>query len=118
MKETIGIRLTELASPHVAFFFSEAQTEEYPYAVYSSDVTPAYTKDGIHHYEATVTVTVYGKDLDVVNPIAEAIDSAIKAEMNDGQYASRQISESSECVEEVWSREMTYTIKQYRYGRI
>ena len=40
-KETIGIRLTELASQFVSFFFSEAQTEEYPYAVYTSSVTPS-----------------------------------------------------------------------------
>lgn len=114
MKETIGIRLTELASEYVNFFFSEAQTEEYPYAVYTSSVTPVYTKDGIHHYEASVTVTVYAKELETVNPIAEHIASAIRNDMNDGQYFSRQLSDSSDCSDEVWSREMSFTIKQYR----
>lgn len=114
MKETIGVRLTELASQYVSFYFSEAQTEEYPYAVYTSSVTPIYTKDGIHHYEASVTVTVYAKDLDVVNPIADAISSAISDDMNDGQYFSRQLSDESDCSDEVWSREMSFTIKQYR----
>lgn len=113
-KETIGIRLTELASQHVSFFFSEAQTEDYPYAVYSSAVTPIYTKDGIHHYEASVTVTVYAQDLDTINPIAEAILADVRDNMNDGQYFSRQLSDSSDCVDEVWSREMSFTIKQYR----
>ena len=114
MKETIGVRLTELASQYVSFYFSEAQTEEYPYAVYTSSVTPVYTKDGIHHYEASVAVTVYAKDLDVVNPIADAISSAIRDDMNDGQYFSRQLSDESDCSDEVWLREMSFTIKQYR----
>lgn len=114
MKETIGVRLTELASQYVSFYFSEAQTEEYPYAVYTSSVTPVYTKDGIHHYESSVAVTVYAKDLDVVNPIADAISSAISNDMNDGQYFSRQLSDDSDCSDEVWSREMSFTIKQYR----
>lgn len=114
MKETIGIKLTELASPHVPFFFSEAQTEEYPYAVYTSSVTPVYTKDGIHHYESSVVITVYDNDLEVVNPIAENILEAVKNGMNNGQYASRQMSDNTDCTEEVWSREMSFTIKQYR----
>ena len=113
-KETIGIRLTELASQFVSFYFSEAQTEDYPYAVYASSVTPIYTKDGIHHYEASVTVTVYAQDLETINPIAEQIASAVRNDMNDGQYFSRQLSDSSDCSDEVWSREMSFTIKQYR----
>ena len=112
-KETIGIRLTELASQYVSFFFSEAQTEVYPYAVYSSSVTPVYTKDGIHHYEASVTVTVYAQDLDTINPIAEQIAAAVRNDMNDGQYFSRQLSDNSECSDEIWSREMRFTIKQF-----
>lgn len=114
MKETIGIKLTELASPHVSFFFSEAQTEEYPYAVYTSSVTPVYTKDGIHHYESSVVITVFANDLEVVNPIAENILEAIKNGMNNSQYASRQISDNTDCTAEVWSRELSFTIKQYR----
>lgn len=114
MNETIGIKLTELASPHVPFFFSEAQTEEYPYAVYTSAVTPVYTKDGIHHYESSVVITVYANDLEVVNPIADNILDAVKNGMNNGQYASRQVSDYADCTEEVWSREMSFIIKQYR----
>lgn len=114
MKDTIGIRLTELASQHVEFYFSEAQTENYPYAVYEAPSTPVYTKDGIHHYEAAVTVTVYDKALERVNEIAEQIISDIMGSMNDGQYASRMNADTTYCTDEVWSREMSFTIKQYR----
>ena len=91
----------------------KAQTEEYPYAVYTSSITPIYTKDGIHHYEAQVSVVVYANDLETVNPIAEQIAAAIRTDMNDGQYSSRQLSDSSDCSDEIWSREMSFTIKQY-----
>ena len=114
MKETIGIRLTELASQYVSIFLSEAQTETYPYAVYTSNVSPVYTKSGIHHYEASVIVTVYAKDLEVVNPIAEAIREAVNSDMNVAPYASRQFSDVSDCLDEIWSRELSFTIKQYR----
>lgn len=114
MKESIGIRLTELASQHVEFYFSEAQTEEYPYAVYTSSPLPVYTKDGIHHYEASVAVTVYGKDLQQVNGITDAIANDVAIGMNDGQYASRMLTDRTDCSDEVWSREVSYTIKQYR----
>lgn len=114
MKETIGIRLTELASKHVEFYFSEAQTEEYPYAVYTSSPSPVYTKDGIHHYEATVAVTVYDKILDRANSIAESIIKDVMSGMNGDQYASRMTGDTTDCTDEVWSREMTFTIKQYQ----
>lgn len=114
MKETIGIRLTELASEYVDLYFAEAQTEEYPYAVYTSSVTPVFTKDGVHHYEASVVVSVYAKELDKVNAIAGHILGAVVNYMNDGQYASRQLSDNTDCTDEVWSREMSFTIKQYR----
>lgn len=113
MKETIGIRLTELASEYVDLYFAEAQTEEYPYAVYTSSVSPFMTKDGVHHYEASVVVTVYAKELEKVNAIAGHILGAVANYMNDGQYASRQLSDNTDCTDEVWSREMSFTIKQY-----
>lgn len=114
MKETIGIRLAELASPYVDFYFAEAQAEDYPYAVYTSSVTPVYTKDGIHHYESSVTVSIYAKELDIVNTIADQIGFAVSHNMNDGKYASRKLSDNTDCVGEVWSRDMNFTIKQYR----
>ena len=114
MKDTIGIRLTELASQHVDFYFSEAQTEEYPYAVYTAPSVPVYTKDGIHHYESTVTIIVYDTDLQRVNGIADAIANDIAMHMNGGQYASRMMNDATDCSDEVWSRELSYTIKQYR----
>lgn len=114
MKETIGVRLTELASQFANFYFSEAEEEKYPYAVYDMTVTPIYTKDGIHHYEASVNVEVYAKELSVCDSIADNIDKAIADNMRSGQYGSFKLSDNKECSEEIWSRTMSYTIKQFR----
>lgn len=114
MEETIGIKVTEIASRYVDFYLAEAEVEAYPYAVYTSSVTPFYTKDGIHHYESSVVITIYAQDLDTVDGIARSIHADITAQMRNGQYGSRLTSNYPDCVEDVWSRELTYTIKQYR----
>ena len=114
MKETIGIRLTEILSRHVDFYLAEAETEDYPYAVYSSDITPVYSKDGIHHYQAIVTITVYAKDLDAVNPICDKIKSSIDDAMTQNGYAARLTRDTPDCFEGIWSRALDYTINQYQ----
>lgn len=113
MTESIGIRINELASRFVDVYLSEAETEEYPYAVYTSSVTPTYTKDGIARYQSELTLTVYAKDLDVINPIAEQIRAVIADQMSGGKYSSRQTRDNSDCTDGVWSRELTYIINQY-----
>lgn len=114
MKETIGIRLNELISKYVDIYLAEAETEEYPYAVYTSDITPVYVKDGIHHYQADVVITVYAKDLDIINPIVDKILDAVAADMSGGKFSARLTRDHSDCMDGVWSRELNYTINQYQ----
>lgn len=114
MKETIGIRLNELISKYVDIYLAEAETEEYPYAVYTSDITPVYVKDGIHHYQADVVITVYAKDLDIINPIVDNILDAVAADMSGGKFSARLTRDHSDCMDGVWSRELNYTINQYQ----
>lgn len=114
MKETIGIRLNELISKYVDIYLAEAETEEYPYAVYTSDITPVYVKDGIHHYQTDVVITVYAKDLDVINPIVDKILDAVAADMSGGKFSARLTRDHSDCMDGVWSRELNYTINQYK----
>lgn len=113
MRETIGIRLTELASQYVDIYLAEAEDDRLPYAVYSSDVTPVYTKDGVHHYEASVTITVYHMDLDKCDGIADSIIEAVQQHMRGGTYGSLLLADHRDCSEGVWTRELSYTIKQY-----
>lgn len=114
MKETMGIRLNELISKYVDIYLAEAETEEYPYAVYTSDITPVYVKDGIHHYQADVVITVYAKDLDIINPIVDNILDAVAADMSGGKFSARLTRDHSDCMDGVWSRELNYTINQYQ----
>lgn len=114
MKETIGIKLNEIASQFVAFSLAEAETESYPYAVYTTDIAPTYTKDGVHHYDATVTLTVYALDLDTADYLADGINAAIIEQMRGDAYSARLMSSRPDCVEGIWSRELSYTIRQFR----
>lgn len=114
MKESIGTKVNEIGSRYVDFYLAEAETEGYPYAVYTNSVTPFHTKDGIHHYESNVVITIYALDLDKADRIAEQIHAAITAEMRSGQFSSRLTSSYPDCVEGIWSRELSYTIKQFR----
>lgn len=113
MKETIGIELTRLASQFINIYLAEAEEENYPYAVYTLDVTPFYTKDGIHHYEAFVSLTVYDKDLDSCDHISDSIDAAIIENMTHRPYVSLKTRDNKDCEEGIWSRTMDYTIKQF-----
>lgn len=113
MTESIGIKINELASRFVDVYLAEAETEEYPYAVYTSSVVPVYTKDGVQRYQAEVTIIIYAKDLDIINPIASDIQQAIASHMSGGQYSSRQLRDYSDCTDGVWSRELLFTINQY-----
>lgn len=113
MKETIGIKLTELASQFVKTYLAEALEESYPYAVYTADITPVYTKDGVHHYEASVSLTVYDKDLDNCDFIADSITSAVAENMTLLPYMSFKTADRKDCDEGIWSREMNFTIKQF-----
>lgn len=113
MKETIGIELTRLASQFVNIYLAEAEEENYPYAVYTSNVTPVYTKDGVHHYEAMVSIAVYGKTLDTCDQISESIGSAISEHMTRRPYQSFKTSDQKDCDEGIWSRTMNFTIKQF-----
>lgn len=114
IQERIGIKLTEISSRFVEFSLAEAETETYPYAVYTTDITPSYTKDGIHQYEASVVVTVYAKDLDNADAIAGNIDMAIMDEMRQDGFSAWLKSSYPDCSEGIWTRELSYIIKQTR----
>lgn len=112
MKESIGIEVNDIVSRHVDLSLAEAQTESYPYAIYTNSVTPVYTKDGIHHYDATVVITIYSADLDEADEIADGIIDDMQKYLSEG-FSARLTSSYPDCVEGIWSRELTYNIKQF-----
>lgn len=112
MGGSIGIVVNEVLSRHVDSFLAEAETDRYPYAVYSSSVTPVYTKDGIHHYESDVVVTIYAEDLDKADAIADKVIRDM-ANYEYEWFVARMVSTTPDCVEGVWTREIIFRIKEF-----
>ena len=118
MTENIGSLLTTLCASlqtPVKLFLSEAESKDYPYAVYEADYTPHYDKDGVYKIVADVSVRGYSKDPSESQNTADAIDSVILTNFASGGYTVRQISQlKKECLQETWSVGYQYRITQYR----
>lgn len=113
MTERIGQQLTSIVSPLVPFYLNEAETGSYPYAVYTYDVEPLETKDGVHHITAGVSLTVVSNDFDEAHEIARSISDAVESDMRGDGFFSALRSTASDCVDGVWLITQEYTIKQY-----
>lgn len=113
MINTIGEKLNEIASPFVPLYFAEAETESYPYAVYSMTAETARTKDGPYKIAAQVELNIYAPDYATAANIAEQLRGGIAQGMHSAQYSARLQEEQNDCLEGVWVFQMTYTINQY-----
>ena len=118
MKENIGSTLKTLCAGQqkpITLFLSEAESEDYPYAVYDADYTPYYDKDGVYKIVAEVSVRGYSKDHVEAETLASAIDDLILSSFASGCYTVRQVSQlKKECLQETWSVAFQYRITQYR----
>lgn len=112
IREEIGAKLTALVSPIVPLYYSEAQSTDYPYAVYEQNVSPTYTKDGIGLLTSACTVRIYSPDFDEADRLSDEVQAAIATEMNDSQFYTRCTLVSKDCLEDIWIIELDYTIKQ------
>lgn len=113
MKERIGEIICEKLSGIVPVYLSEAETEAYPYAVYTADFTPVRSKDEILKISADVVLSIVSNDFDSAELIA---DNAIGllAELNyDRQFSMTLRGWSKTCSEGVWSIDMRMNINQY-----
>lgn len=91
----------------------EAETGVYPYAVYEHSPEYHRTKDGVYKIVSNVPVTVYGKRFGDTRPLAEKIEAAVLAAMNDGTFRTFTVSRADTCVEGVWRSEVRFQITQY-----
>ena len=116
MTENIGSRLTALCDAQgIELYLSEAQCEDYPYAVYDADYTPFYDKDGMRKIIADVTVKAYSKDSSEAETLATAIDAIVLGSFASGGYTVRAMSHlKKECLQEIWSVSFQYRITQFR----
>ena len=118
MKETIGSTLQTLCGSQqkpITLYLSEAESDEYPYAVYEADYTPHYDKDGVYKIVGDLTVRGYSKDHVEAETLANAIDELILANFASGAFTVRQVSQlKKECLQDTWSVGYQYRITQYR----
>ena len=116
MTENIGTRLLDLCSAeNIVLYLSEAESEDYPYAVYDADYVPYYDKDGVYKVVGDISVRAYAKKAETAQAIADAIDSIILTDSSSGGYTVRQLSQlKKECLQETWSVGYQYRITQYR----
>ena len=116
MVENIGSRLKDLCDAQgIELYLSEAQCEEYPYAVYDADYTPFYDKDGMRKIIADVVVKAYSKESSDAETLASAIDSIILDSFASGAYTVRATAQlKKECLQEIWSVSYQYRITQFR----
>ena len=111
MTESIGHKLTELCEFILPFYLSEAETESYPYAVYDQTTEEHRTKDGVYKITAESTIRVYSKDFDEAQRKADAIRAALDGN-TDNRYIIRFLRQTKDCLEDVWSIELVYFVKQ------
>ncbi len=118
MTENIGQRLLDLCSAAetpIVLYLSEAESEDYPYAVYDADYVPYYDKDGVYKVVGDISVRAYAKKAETAQGIADAIDAIILTNFSTGGYTVRQLSQlKKECLQETWSVGYQYRITQYR----
>lgn len=112
MTDQIAQNIVQAISPIVPVFYSEAETESYPYAVYSYSPVFYRTKDEIYKIAATdVEVHVYGPDYDILQAKQDQIISALAALTGD-QFTVRVRSTISSRTEGVWDLTSYYSIIQ------
>ena len=116
MTENIGTQLLALCGAQdLVLYLSEAESEDYPYAVYDADYVPYYDKDGVYKIVADIEIKAYAKKAETAQEISDAIDSIILTNFSSGGYTVRQLSQlKKDCLQETWSVGYQYRITQYR----
>ena len=111
MTEAIGTKIVELCAGITKVYLSEAEVNDYPYVVYSQNVTPRFTKDGVYKLVSEALVEVVSNDFDEADPLADSVASAIENGMT-GEFTCRKGLVAKVCVNQVWTISLNYTITQ------
>lgn len=112
--DRIGKALVAAVRDIVPVSLYEAETDAYPYAVYEHSPEFFRTKDGVYKIVSSLPVTVYGKTFSLTRPLADKVEEAVLAAMNDGAFRSITVSRSDTCVEGLWRSEVRFQITQYK----
>lgn len=87
----VSERITTALSGLVDLYYGVADTDVYPYVIYTVESEPKYTKDGIYKYVCAVRFGIVGNTFDSVDELSAIVDHAIK----DLQSADLKVVEGS-----------------------
>jgi len=113
MTESLRDKLVSILSQVVTLHLSEAEVEDYPYAVYDMTSNPVMDKDGVARYEGETKITLVSDDFDEIETLRPQVEQAILSGMRDSVFSSRLIDVTKECMEGIWTIELNYTLRQY-----
>lgn len=74
----VSERITTALSGVCDLYYGVADTENYPFVVYSVESEPRYTKAGIYKYVCNVKFAICGQTFDQADSISGLLDTAIK----------------------------------------
>lgn len=114
MTESIGAKFKEVITPLVHINLSEAESGNYPYAVYDQTLTYRRNKDGVDNIGATSDIHIYGRVLEELDGIAAGIAAAVVEEMQNDTYYAVLRTVDKTCTEGVWDIQMNYSVRQLK----
>lgn len=114
MIESIGTKLTSIVGAILPTFYSEAETETYPYAAYDQVLQYHRTKDGVYKISSDLKLIIVSNDFDEADRCRGEVLEAIEIGMKDDQYQAELQTVNKDCMEGVWVIEMNYRINQYK----
>ena len=115
MTESLRTKLVSLlTTAQVDVRLSEDETKAYPFVTYEMTVNPVRDKDGVCKFTGETYIRIVSDDFDEADTIRATVEGAIEAGMGYGvDFCSRLISTDKDCVNDVWTIELYYTLAQY-----
>ena len=116
MTENLRAQLVSLlTTAGVNVRLSEDETKEYPFVTYEMTVTPVMDKDGVYKFVGKTYIRVVSEDFDEAAQIRATFEEAVEAGMGHGVvYGSRLINSNKDCVNDIWTLELNYTLTQWQ----
>lgn len=113
MTNTIAEKLVDTLDGIVDIGLDEEGTPGRPYAVYTLDVAPVYTKDGIYKLAGTLEIRIYGKAFGEVDAMTDLVRSAVASRMRCEEYRTHLNSDQSDETDDMYRHTLEYAVAQY-----
>lgn len=110
MTDDLGKDLTTALAGIVPLYYAEAETESYPFCVYTRVIRENRTKDGVVSIFSELTLDVVSDTYAVAKEKADSVRTAVEALGTDYIIAFQACEPS--CTEGIWAFTIDYNIRQ------